>query len=347
VLPVKEFWKKLFAVVSERFINSVDKALRANTITAISITDQSETVSETIRDNGVLLQADFPDLQLYASGKVRDIYKVDANHLLFVATDRISAFDYVLATGIPQKGRVLTQLSMFWFEFLKDIVPNHLATADIDQYPAELQRYADKLRGRSMLVVAADMVTVECVVRGYISGSGWKEYKNSGSVCGIKLPAGLRESDRLPEPIFTPATKATSGHDENISFERMVELVGKDLSERLRDLSIRIYQTAADYAETRGIIIADTKFEFGRTPKGLVLADEVLTPDSSRFWPMDKYHPGGAQESFDKQYVRDYLESIRWNKQPPAPGLPAEVAARTSEKYIEAYTQLTGHPLPE
>ena len=304
-------------------------------------------MSETIRDNGVLLQADFPDLQLYASGKVRDIYKVDANHLLFVATDRISAFDYVLATGIPQKGRVLTQLSMFWFEFLKDIVPNHLATADIDQYPAELQKYADKLRGRSMLVVAADMVTVECVVRGYISGSGWKEYKNSGSVCGIKLPAGLRESDRLPEPIFTPATKATSGHDENISFERMVELVGKDLSEQLRDLSIRIYQTAADYAETRGIIIADTKFEFGRTPKGLVLADEVLTPDSSRFWPMDKYHPGGAQESFDKQYVRDYLESIRWNKQPPAPGLPAEVAARTSEKYIEAYTQLTGHPLPE
>jgi phosphoribosylaminoimidazole-succinocarboxamide synthase len=303
-------------------------------------------VSETIRDNDVLLQADFPDLQLYASGKVRDIYKVDANHLLFVATDRISAFDYVLATGIPQKGRVLTQLSMFWFEFLKDIVPNHLATADIEQYPAELQKYADKLRGRSMLVVAADMVTVECVVRGYISGSGWKEYKTNGSVCGIKLPAGLRESDRLPEPIFTPATKATTGHDENISFERMVELVGKELSEQLRDLSIRIYKKAADYAETRGIIIADTKFEFGRTPKGLVLADEVLTPDSSRFWPMDKYHPGGAQESFDKQYVRDYLESIHWNKQPPAPGLPQEVAEGTSKKYIEAYTQLTGHPLP-
>jgi phosphoribosylaminoimidazole-succinocarboxamide synthase len=304
-------------------------------------------VSETIRDNDVLLQADFPDLQLYASGKVRDIYKVDANHLLFVATDRISAFDYVLATGIPQKGRVLTQLSMFWFEFLKDIVPNHLATADIDQYPAELQKYADKLRGRSMLVVAADMVTVECVVRGYISGSGWKEYKSNGSVCGIKLPAGLRESDRLPEPIFTPATKATTGHDENISFERMVELVGKDLSEKLRDLSVQIYKKAADYAETRGIIIADTKFEFGTTPKGLVLADEVLTPDSSRFWPMDKYHPGGAQESFDKQYVRDYLESIHWNKQPPAPGLPKEVAEGTSKKYIEAYTQLTGHPLPE
>jgi len=303
-------------------------------------------VSETIRTNDVLLQADFPDLQLYASGKVRDIYKVDANHLLFVATDRISAFDYVLATGIPEKGRVLTQLSMFWFDFLKDIVPNHLVTADIDQYPAELKKYADQLRERSMLVVAADMVTIECVVRGYISGSGWKEYKNNGSVCGIKLPAGLRESDRLPEPIFTPATKATSGHDENISFERMLELAGKELSEKLRDLSIRIYKKAADYAETRGVIIADTKFEFGRTPKGLVLADEVLTPDSSRFWPMDKYHPGGPQESFDKQYVRDYLESIKWNKQPPAPGLPPEVAAKTSEKYVEAYTQLTGHPLP-
>jgi phosphoribosylaminoimidazole-succinocarboxamide synthase len=343
----QDFSENIFTALPARFINSVDKALRANTITAIFITDQSATVSESIQDNKVLLQADFPDLQLYASGKVRDIYRVDANHLLFVATDRISAFDYVLATGIPQKGRVLTQLSMFWFEFLKDIVPNHLATADIEQYPAELQKYADKLRGRSMLVIAANMVTVECVVRGYISGSGWKEYTNSGSVCGIKLPAGLRESDRLPEPIFTPATKATSGHDENISFARMVELVGKELSEELRDLSIRIYQKAADYAETRGIIIADTKFEFGRTPKGLVLADEVLTPDSSRFWPMDKYHPGGAQESFDKQYVRDYLESIKWNKQPPAPGLPPEVAAKTSEKYIEAYTQLTGHSLPD
>lgn len=303
-------------------------------------------VIDTSGSSDVLLQADIPELELYASGKVRDIYKVDANHLLFVATDRISAFDYVLATGIPEKGRVLTQLSMFWFEFLQSIVPNHLATADINQYPAELQKYADKLRGRSMLVVSADMVTIECVVRGYISGSGWKEYKNSGFVCGIKLPAGLRESDKLPEPIFTPATKATSGHDENISFDRMVELAGKELSEKLRDLSIRIYKKAADYAETRGIIIADTKFEFGRTPNGLVLADEVLTPDSSRFWPMDKYHPGGPQESFDKQYVRDYLESIKWNKQPPAPGLPPDIAAKTSEKYIEAYTQLTGRPLP-
>jgi len=304
-------------------------------------------VTNTTNSIDVLLQADIPELQLYASGKVRDIYKVDANHLLFVASDRISAFDYVLATGIPNKGRVLTQLSLFWFDFLSDIVPNHMATAEMREYPAELQKYADQLRGRSMLVVSADMVTIECVVRGYISGSGWKEYKNTGSVCGIVLPAGLRESDKLPEPIFTPAIKATSGHDENISFERMVELAGRELSEELRDLSIRIYRKAADYAETRGIIIADTKFEFGKTPKGLVLADEVLTPDSSRFWPMDKYHPGGAQESFDKQYVRDYLESIQWNKQPPAPGLPPEVAAKTSEKYIEAYTQLTGHPLPE
>ncbi|HVO61526.1 MAG TPA: phosphoribosylaminoimidazolesuccinocarboxamide synthase [Terriglobales bacterium] len=304
-------------------------------------------MTDTTGSTDILLQADIPELQLYASGKVRDIYKVDANRLLFVASDRISAFDYVLATGIPQKGRVLTQLSLFWFDFLKDLVPNHLATADINEYPAELQKYARQLRGRSMLVVTADMVTIECVVRGYISGSGWKEYMGNGSVCGIKLPAGLRESDKLPEPIFTPATKATTGHDENISFGRMVELAGAELSEKLRDLSIRIYKKAADYAETRGIIIADTKFEFGRTAKGLVLADEVLTPDSSRFWPMDKYHPGGAQESYDKQFVRDYLESIKWNKQPPAPGLPPEVAAKTSEKYIEAYTQLTGHPLPE
>ena len=301
---------------------------------------------EASRASGVLLQTDFPELKLHASGKVRDVYSVDSNHLLFVATDRISAFDYVLATGIPDKGRVLTQLSLFWFDFLEGIVPNHLATANVAEYPAELQNYAAQLCGRSMLVVRADMVAVECVVRGYISGSGWKEYKNSGSVCGIKLPAGLRESDKLPEPIFTPATKATTGHDENISFDHMIDLIGKELSEKLRDISIAVYKKAADYAETRGIIIADTKFEFGHTPKGLVLADEVLTPDSSRFWPMDKYQPGGAQESFDKQYVRDYLESIKWNKQPPAPGLPPEVAAKTSEKYVEAYVQMTGHPLP-
>jgi len=344
---VKEFATKTFWVLPATFSVPLTKCAGQLQLAPTFITDQSTQVTNTTNSIDVLLQADIPELQLYASGKVRDIYKVDANHLLFVASDRISAFDYVLATGIPNKGRVLTQLSLFWFDFLSDIVPNHMATAEMREYPAELQKYADQLRGRSMLVVSADMVTIECVVRGYISGSGWKEYKNTGSVCGIVLPAGLRESDKLPEPIFTPAIKATSGHDENISFERMVELAGRELSEELRDLSIRIYRKAADYAETRGIIIADTKFEFGKTPKGLVLADEVLTPDSSRFWPMDKYHPGGAQESFDKQYVRDYLESIQWNKQPPAPGLPPEVAAKTSEKYIEAYTQLTGHPLPE
>jgi len=304
------------------------------------------TVTNLAPISDVLLQTDFRDLKLYASGKVRDLYQVDDNHLLFVATDRISAFDYVLATGIPQKGRVLTQLSLFWFDFLKHMVPNHLATADVHKYPRELQKYAPQLHGRSMLVVKADMVAIECVVRGYLSGSGWKEYKAGGSVCGIPLPAGLRESDKLPLPIFTPAIKATSGHDENISFEHMVTLAGRELSEQLRDLSVKVYQAAADYAEKRGIIIADTKFEFGLTPGGLVLADEVLTPDSSRFWPTDKYRPGGPQDSFDKQYVRDYLEAIKWDKHPPAPALPPEVAARTSEKYVEAYTQLTGYPLP-
>jgi len=282
---------------------------------------------------------------LYASGKVRDVYRVDNEHLLFVATDRISAFDYVLATGIPHKGRVLTQLSLFWFDFLKAITQNHLVTADVSQYPPLLRKHDDQLRGRSMLVVKAEMVAVECVVRGYLSGSGWKEYQKTGSVCGIKLPAGLRESDKLPEPIFTPATKAASGHDENISFAEMVKRAGRELSEKLRDLSLRIYHSAADYAAKRGIIIADTKVEFGNTASGIVLGDEVLTPDSSRFWPAEKYQPGRAQDSYDKQYVRDYLESIRWNKQPPAPALPDDVAARTSEKYQDAYRLLTGRKL--
>ena len=293
----------------------------------------------------VLLQTDFPELELYASGKVRDVYRVDNEHLLFVATDRISAFDYVLATGIPHKGRVLTQLSLFWFDFLKAITQNHLVTADVSQYPPLLRKHDDQLRGRSMLVVKAEMVAVECVVRGYLSGSGWKEYQKTGSVCGIKLPAGLRESEKLPEPIFTPATKAASGHDENISFVEMVQRAGRELSDKLRDLSLRIYQTAAGYAATRGIIIADTKFEFGNTASGIVLGDEVLTPDSSRFWPAEKYQPGHAQDSYDKQYVRDYLESIRWNKQPPAPALPPDVIAHTSNKYREAYHVLTGKPL--
>jgi phosphoribosylaminoimidazole-succinocarboxamide synthase len=293
----------------------------------------------------VLLRTHFPDLELYASGKVRDVYRLGQEHLLFVATDRISAFDCVLASGIPHKGRVLTQISLFWFEFLGGLVPNHLVTAEVDRYPAAVRKYADQLQGRSMMVVRGDMVPVECVVRGYLSGSAWKEYKASGRVCGIELPAGLQESDPLPEPIFTPATKAVTGHDENISFEQMARLVGSELSRKLRDLSLQIYGKAAAYARQKGIIIADTKFEFGSTPAGITLADEVLTPDSSRFWPADKYQPGRAQDSFDKQYVRDYLEEIRWNKQPPAPALPPEVARKTSEKYVEAYRWLTGHEL--
>ena len=293
----------------------------------------------------VLLRTDFSGLKLHASGKVRDVYNVDQDHLLFVATDRISAFDYILASGIPNKGRVLTQISLFWFEFLKDVVPNHVATADVSQYPAALAPYANELRGRSMLVRRAEMFPVECVARGYLSGSGWKEYQATGVVCGIPLPKGLRESDKLPEPIFTPATKATTGHDENIPFERAAEILGLELATKLRDLTLSIYNKAADYALQRGIIIADTKFEFGQTSAGITLADEVLTPDSSRFWPADQYQPGKAQESFDKQYVRDYLVSIRWNKQPPAPALPPEVAQRTSDKYVEAYRRLTGREL--
>ncbi|MGA2457984.1 MAG: phosphoribosylaminoimidazolesuccinocarboxamide synthase, partial [Terriglobales bacterium] len=251
--------------------------------------------------DSVLLRTDYSELQLHASGKVRDVYCLDSEHLLFVATDRISAFDYVLATGIPQKGRVLTQISLFWFDFLKDIVPNHFVTADVNRYPAAIRKHADELRGRSMMVMRAEMLPVECVARGYLSGSGWKEYKATGTVCGIKLPPGLKESDRLPEPLFTPATKATTGHDINISFEEMCQLVDPELSRQLRDITLRIYKKAADYARQRGIIIADTKFEFGQTAKGITLADEVLTPDSSRFWPADTYQPGKAQDSYDKQ----------------------------------------------
>jgi phosphoribosylaminoimidazole-succinocarboxamide synthase len=295
--------------------------------------------------DSVLLRTDFPDLSLHASGKVRDVYNINDQQLLFVATDRISAFDYILATGIPHKGQVLNQISLFWFDYLADIVPNHLVTADVEQYPANVRKYADQLRGRSMLVRRAEMFPVECVVRGYISGSAWKEYKASGKVCGITLPAGLKESEAFPEPIFTPSTKATTGHDENISFDEMCKLVGAETASHLRDLTLRVYKKAADYALRRGIIIADTKFEFGRTPHGITLADEVLTPDSSRFWPADKYVPGRSQDSYDKQYVRDYLEQIHWNKQPPAPALPPDVARKTSEKYLEAYSQLTGRKL--
>jgi len=292
-----------------------------------------------------LLQTSFPDLTLHAKGKVRDVYAVDDEMLLIVTTDRISAFDYILATGIPDKGRVLTQMTLFWLEFLKDLTPNHLITANVGEYPAKLHPFCDVLEGRSMLVKRARMVDVECVARGYISGSGWKDYKATGAICGIPLPSGLVESDKLPEPIFTPASKAQSGHDENISFAAVAASIGEELAGRLRGLTLAIYQKASDYAATRGIILADTKFEFGFVDGQLILADEVMTPDSSRFWPAATYHPGGPQPSYDKQFVRDYLESIHWNKQPPAPGLPAEVQQKTSEKYKEAYTALTGKTL--
>jgi phosphoribosylaminoimidazole-succinocarboxamide synthase len=294
--------------------------------------------------NPVILETNLSGVTRHARGKVRDVYTL-GDELLFIATDRISAFDYILATGIPDKGRVLTQLSIFWFDFLRDVIPTHFLTANVDEYPPNLHAFRDQIEGRSMLVQRAKMVDIECVARGYISGSGWKEYRESGTVCGIKLPEGLRESDKLPEPIFTPATKAQTGHDENISFERAASLIGGDLAARLRDLTLEIYTRAAAYAETKGIIIADTKFEFGFVGDQLVLGDEVLTPDSSRFWPAETYKPGGAQFSFDKQFVRDYLESIRWNKQPPAPSLPEDVAEKTADKYRQAYRILTGRDL--
>ena len=291
--------------------------------------------------NSVVIETHLENLVLRARGKVRDIYDVPAeNALLFVATDRISAFDYVLASGIPDKGKVLAQLTLFWLDFLRDVVPNHLLST-------EVARFGPHLTGRAMLVKKAKMMDVECVARGYISGSGWKDYQKTGAICGIPLPAGLRESDRLPEPIFTPATKAQTGHDENISFEQVAASIGEPLANRLRDLTLSIYSKAAAYALTRGIIIADTKFEFGFVGDELVLADEVMTPDSSRFWPLETYSPGGAQPSYDKQYVRDYLESIHWNKQPPAPSLPEDVANRTSEKYKQAYRVLAGRELPQ
>jgi phosphoribosylaminoimidazole-succinocarboxamide synthase len=265
--------------------------------------------------------------------------------LLIVATDRLSAFDVILPTPIPFKGKVLTALSVFWFDLLKDVTENHLITADADRMPAEARRHADVLRGRSMLVRRVEIIPVECVVRGYLAGSGWKEYRQSGTICGIRLPAGLREADKLPHPIFTPATKATSGHDENVSFERAAELVGADTAAELRRRTLAVYEKAERYARGRGIIISDTKFEWGRVGGRMVLADEVLTPDSSRFWPADKYSPGRSQDSFDKQYVRDYLETLSWDKRPPAPPLPENVVSGTSRKYLEAYERLTGRPL--
>lgn len=291
-----------------------------------------------------LVESDLPGIPLHARGKVRDVYRVEGG-LLIVATDRISAFDCILPTGIPGKGRVLTELSLFWFELLRDIVPNHLITAEVEQYPASLAPFRKQLDGRSMLVRELTMVPVECVARGYLAGSGWKEYQQSGRVCGIALPSGLRESEALPAPIFTPATKAASGHDENISFEQLVQLIGQPLAGQLRYLTIQLYTTARDYAHGRGIILADTKFEFGFDDGVLTLGDEVLTPDSSRFWPREQYRPGSSPPSYDKQFVRNYLESLDWDKRPPAPGLPEDVASRTSEKYVEAYRTLTGRGL--
>jgi phosphoribosylaminoimidazole-succinocarboxamide synthase len=292
-----------------------------------------------------ILTTELTGIPKVASGKVRDLYAVD-DDLLLIATDRISAFDHVLGSGIPGKGKVLTQLSLFWFEFLEHTVPNHLIQTEVDVFPEALTPYRELLRDRSMLVKRAEMFPVECVVRGYLSGSGWKDYIQTGSLCGIKLPPGLRESDRLPEPLFTPASKSQGGeHDENISFADMVAQIGQKDAETLRDLSLKIYAQAAEHAEQCGLILADTKFEFGRVGDVILLADEVLTPDSSRYWPSESYAPGGAQASFDKQFVRNYLEEIKWNKQAPAPALPAAIVEKTLAKYLEAYRLVTGKAL--
>ena len=304
--------------------------------------------------DAVVLETQLAGLTIARRGKVRDVYDL-GEHLLIVATDRISAFDYILGSGIPDKGKVLTQLSKFWFERIGDLVPHHLVSIDVDDFPAVTRPHKDVLRGRSMLVKKTDPLQVECVARGFISGSGWKDYQRTGAVCGVKLPAGLVESDRLPQAIFTPATKAESGHDENISEAQAGEIVGKELIARLRDLTLGIYGRAVAHAETCGIIIADTKFEFGllrstgasasQGQPELILIDEVLTPDSSRFWPKAEYKPGKGQPSFDKQFVRDYLERIGWNKQPPVPALPPDVIAGTREKYLDAFRRLTGREL--
>ncbi len=290
----------------------------------------------------VLRETQFAGLVPSARGKVRDIYNL-GDKLLIVATDRLSAFDVILPTPIPDKGRVLTQLSLFWFDLLKDAVPNHVLSAT--DFPARFNQFKDELAGRSMIVRKTQPLPIECVVRGYVSGSAWKDYRNTGKICGITLPTGLRESDRLPEPIFTPATKAATGHDENIPFEQAAALIGKELADKVRTVSLEIYRRAAAYAEPRGVILADTKFEFGLLDNGLIWIDEALTPDSSRFWPAARYNPGGPQPSFDKQFVRDYLERIRWPKTPPGPELPAEVVAATRAKYREAFRILAGREL--
>ena len=292
----------------------------------------------------VVTQTDFAEVPLLSRGKVRDMYDL-GEHLLIVVTDRLSAFDHVLPNGIPDKGRVLNMISAFWFEKTRHLVKNHLISTRTEDLPSPLCPHKESLEGRFTIAKKAQMLPVECIVRGYLSGSGWSDYQRTGSVCGIPLPAGLRESDRLPEPLFTPSTKAESGHDENISFAQSAALMGETLARRVRETSLALYNFAADYARQRGIIIADTKFEFGLHEGDLILCDEVLTPDSSRFWPVDLYEPGRPQPSFDKQFVRDYLLSIRWNKEPPVPSLPAEVVAKTTAKYREAYEKLTGQPL--
>lgn len=290
--------------------------------------------------SGAILETSLSGLKFFKRGKVRDIYVLE-DKLLIISTDRISCFDVVLPNGIPDKGKVLTALSLFWFGLTKDIIPNHLVSADVKDYPKEAQKYTKELEGRSMLVVKSQPLPVECVVRGYLSGSGWKEYKQSQSICGIKLPAGLKESDKLPEPIFTPATKEDHGHDVNVSQKHIESVVGKALTDKLKDVSIAIYKKAGDYAATRGIIIADTKFEFGMHNDKLILIDEVLTPDSSRFWPRDQYKPGRPQPSFDKQFVRDYLETLDWDKTPPGPQLPADIIEKTRQKYWRVFQLLT------
>ncbi len=290
--------------------------------------------------NQALLDIEIPGIKLFRKGKVRNVFDL-GDKLLLVASDRISAFDSVMPNGIPDKGKILTQISLFWFNFTKDIVPNHVISSNVDEYPEELKKYKDKLDQRSMIGKKTKSIPIECVVRGYFSGSGWKEYQKSGTVCGIKLPAGLKEADKLPEPIFTPSTKAESGHDENITQEQAIEVVGKETADFLKEKSLAIYKACADYADKKGVILADTKFEFGKVDNQIIVIDEMLTPDSSRFWPKDTYKPGGAQLSYDKQFVRDYLISIKWDKEPPAPPLSDEVVSKTREKYLEAFKKLT------
>lgn len=295
-------------------------------------------------DKDAIRQTNLKDIEFFKRGKVRDVYDLE-DKLLIISTDRISCFDVVLPTCIPKKGEVLTQISLFWFGFIKDIIPNHLITSNLNEFPKEILKYKDLLRGRSMLVKKAKSIPVECVVRGYLSGSGWKEYQKTQSICGMKLPSGLKESDRLPEPIFTPSTKEETGHDINVTQDYIEKELGKDITTKLKDISLAIYKKASSYAEKKGIIIADTKFEFGFYEDEIILIDEVITPDSSRFWPMSEYKPGKSQPSFDKQFVRDYLDSLDWDKTPPAPDLPSDIVEKTTSKYLQVHRMITGKKL--